>query len=263
MDTTTTIPDQVFGYDVIDTDGNKLGSVDNVWVDDATGDLEFVAVKTGWLFGKNHIIPVSDGRIDNDSQAIIVPYSQDQVKGAPSLSSDAELSPDQEDDIYGYYGMSRSMQASPTGLGTGTASDYSAGTGTVADTEGVNVPLSEEQLNVGKREVEAGRVRLRKVVHTEPVSESVNLRREQVDIERVPVSGGMQVPSDAFQEDEVDVPVMREEPVVAKEARVTGQVNVDKTARTDTETVQGEVRREDVEVDEDDEIGTASTNPRY
>src|SRR5439155_27348984 len=92
----------------------------------------------------------------------------------------------------------------------------------------VSVPLSEEELKVGKRAVEAGRVRLRKVVHTEHVAQPVQLRREEVTVERLP-AGGTQVPPDAFQEKEVAVPLMREEPVVAKEPHVTGGAEIQQT----------------------------------
>jgi uncharacterized protein (TIGR02271 family) len=116
--------------------------------------------------------------------------------------------------------------------------------------EEVEVPVSEEQLQVGKRQVEAGRVRLRKVVHTEQQQVPVELRREQVDVQRIPASG-TDVPDTAFQEQEIDVPVMQEEPVASKEAHVTGQVRVGKDVETETRTVGGQVRREDVELDKE------------
>ena len=111
-----------------------------------------------------------------------------------------------------------------------------------------SLTLAEEQLRVEKHPVEAGRARLRKVVRTERVSQPVELRREEVTIERVPASG-QEVPQDAFQERTIEVPLTREEPVVEKEAHVTGQVRVDKTVETEQRTVGSEVRREEVEVD--------------
>jgi len=274
--------DQLFGYEVRDSTGNKIGSVDNVWVDDATSDLEFIGVKTGWLMGKTHVIPTADAQVDSGSNTITVPYSESQVKDAPSYGADDELSPDAENEIYSYYGIDRSTAPSPTGLPEGGTSGYGTtdttdttvgtGVGTGVDTgvtgrtdaadytgdldEERRVQLSEEQLQVGKREVEAGRVRLRKVVNTEQVEQPVELRREEVDIERVPASG--QAPADtAFQEETIDVPVMREEPVVAKEAQVTGEVRVGKDVQTETQTVGGEVRSEDVVVDRDDVDATS------
>src|SRR5438270_6099097 len=107
-------PAQVFGYEVVDSNGNKIGTVDNVWVDDATNELEFVGVKTGWLFGKTHIIPCAEAQI-GDGQ-ITVPYGEDQIKNAPSYGSDDELSPDDEQQVYSYYGLDRTTAPSPTGL---------------------------------------------------------------------------------------------------------------------------------------------------
>lgn len=272
MNTNAPAPDQVYGYEVMDTNNDKIGTVDGVWVDDASNQLEFVGVKTGWLMGKTHLIPVQDASFA--AGAITVPYSKDQIKDAPSFGTDDELSPDDESQIYSYYGMDRSTSPSPTGYGEdqGTASaDYgtagtdvaAAGTGTTAydttDTGDRNLVLSEEELQVGKRPVEAGRVRLRKVVNTEQVNQPVELQREEVQIERVDAAD-TDVPGDAFQEDTLEVPVMREEPVVAKEAHATGRVHLDKNVQTETQNVGGEVRREDVEVD--DASGLAGTTGR-
>lgn len=262
MNSTSTSPDQFFGYEVIDTSGNKIGSVDHVWVDDATNALEFIGVKTGWLMGKTHVIPTADAQIDNGT--ITVPYGQDQVKDAPSFGGNDELSPEDENQIYSYYGLDRSTAPSPTGLPSGETTDTTdytgqssgyTGTGTtdgetLTDEGEINVPVSEEELQVGKRQVDAGTVRLRKVVRTEHQEVPVELRREDVEIERVPASEATDVPNSAFQEREIEVPVSREEAVVGKEAHVTGQVRVQKNVDTETQTVGDDVRREDVQVDD-------------
>ena len=73
---------QLFGYDAIDVSGNKVGPVDSVWVD-ATGELEFVGVKTGWLMVKIHVLPTANARIENHT--VRVPYSEDQIKDFPSF----------------------------------------------------------------------------------------------------------------------------------------------------------------------------------
>lgn len=257
--------DQLFDYDVMTGDGNKIGKVDGVWVDDASNDLEFVAVKTGWLMGKNHIIPTANAQIDSANQTITVPYDGDQVKHAPSFSSDAELSPSDEDQIYNYYGMGRETATSPTGeaatggytgqdMNAGTDQYAGAGTGNFSGSDtgdDIEVPLAEEELTVGKRQVQTGDVRLRKVVRTEHVSEPVTLQREEVEIERVPASDLDSVPDDAFQERTIDVPLTEEQPVVSKETHVVGGVRVNREMTTEQRTVEGDVRTEDVEVDGD------------
>ena len=267
----------MFGCDVMDADGHKIGSVDNVWVDDATSALEFVGVKMGFLMGKTHIIPTADAQIADGT--ITVPYNHDLIKDAPSYGGDDELSNEQEQQVYSYYGIQRSDAASPTGLGGGTTDTSQTDTtdrtydttrtdrdldtaGTNRDTTGfaaqndqAGVVLSEEELQVGKREVESGRVRLRKVVRTEHQEVPVELRREEVTIERVSADNA-DVPGDAFSEQEIEVPVMREEAVVGKQANVTGEVRLNKQVNTETQNVGGDVRREDVEIEgADDTVG--------
>ncbi len=265
MNTGTQSPDQLFGCEVTDSNGNKIGKVDGVWVDDATNALEFIGVKIGMLMGKTHIIPVAQGQTGGGT--ISVPYPESQIKDAPSFGADDELSPDDEDGIYSYYGVDRSTGQSPSGLPAGgQTGGYTTDTNTRDyqttdtntrdyDTSGTGergMKLSEEQLQVGKRQVESGRVRLRKVVRTEHQEVPVELRRENVQVERTSATGA-NVPDDAFQEQEIDVPLTREEPVVDKRARVTGEVQLNKTTETETQTVGGEVRSEDVEVDDDTE----------
>ncbi|HEX8918461.1 MAG TPA: PRC and DUF2382 domain-containing protein [Chloroflexota bacterium] len=249
-------PEELFGHEVIDSSGKKIGTVDGVWIDDATNKLEFFGVKTGWLAGKTHIIPAENAQIGN--HGIQVPYSEDHIKNAPSFSTNSELSPDDESTIYGYYGMQRSTDTSPTGYADGgsgdseytdTTSNQYTGAGNQQE---INVPVSEEELQVGTRQVEAGRVRVRKVVHTEQQQVPVELRREEIQVERVDGTG-TDVPDNAFQEQAVEVPIMREEPVVAKEAHTTGQVRVSKGVETETRPVSGDIRREEVEVDRDGE----------
>src|SRR5579884_4280805 len=267
---TTDAATQYYDYDVIDGSGNDIGSVDNVWVDDATDALEFVGVKTGWIFGQTHVIPIENAQIDDANQTITVPYSEDQIKNAPNFPSDATLSAADEDQIYSYYGMDRSTQESPTGYAAGgqtgtTTTQTTQTTGSYGQTDlpseptEVDMTTSEEQVQVGKRTVQAGDVRLRKVVRTEHQDVPVELRREEVNIERVP-AGDATVPDDAFEEQEIDIPVMEEQPVVGKQTVVTGGVRVTKDVETQTQTVGADVRSTDVEVEGDDDLDDDTNN---
>jgi uncharacterized protein (TIGR02271 family) len=260
-------PEELFGQDVMGSDGGKIGTVDGVWIDDATSALEFIGVKTGWLAGGSHIIPTAAAQFSDG--LIQIPYREDQVKGAPEFDSDAELSPSDENTIYQYYGVDRSTAPSPSGLPDGettggVVTNSTEGTSQVATgvaaTEGgeqAGVFLSEEQLQVGKREVESGRVRLRKVVQTEHQEVPVNLQREEVQVERLDADE-VGVPTDAFQESEIEVPVMREEAVLSKETRVTGGVRLNKDVETETRTVGGDVRREDVKIEGDEDASNST-----
>ena len=123
------------------------------------------------------------------------------------------------------------------------------------------VPLSEEEVKVGKRTVSAGEVNLQKKVSTEQVNVPVELKREDVVIERVPAHETGPAGKEPFQEERVEVPLSREEPVVEKETRVTGGVRVRKTEGTERETIQESVRREDVDIDESGKISGKRRKP--
>lgn len=110
------------------------------------------------------------------------------------------------------------------------------------------IPVVEERLRVGKREVDRGGVRVRSYIVEEPVQEDVSLREERVEIERRPAQG--KAADSMFREQTVEVSERAEEPVIAKEAVVTGEVLVRKTAEQRTETVQDTVRRTEVDVDD-------------
>ena len=129
--------------------------------------------------------------------------------------------------------------------------------------EEIQIVLHEEQLRVGKREVSAGSAQLRKTVHTEQVNVPVELRREDVTIERVAAGDVREVnAADAFQEGTIEVNLTREEAVVSKEAHVTGAVRLKKTAETETQQVSETVRKEDVEVLRDGQTDVKRDQPK-
>jgi sporulation protein YlmC with PRC-barrel domain len=103
MNTTSQSADQLVGYDVLDSQGNKIGSVDSVWLNGSTNEPEFIGVKTTWLVGKTHVVPLRDAQMDDGSHAVQLPYDQDVVKGAPTYDPNAVLTQDQQSDIYSYY----------------------------------------------------------------------------------------------------------------------------------------------------------------
>ena len=107
----------------------------------------------------------------------------------------------------------------------------------------------EEEPQVGKREVKSWRVRLRKWVETEPVTEEVELRREDAFIERQPVN--RPASSAEIGEEEAEMRLHREEPVVGKETVEKERITAHPEEETEQETVHGEVRREHVEVEDD------------
>lgn len=112
----------------------------------------------------------------------------------------------------------------------------------------VRLPVGQEELHVGKREVERGGVRMRSIVSEKPVEETVQLTDERVDVERRATDTSSTSP-DLFQEKEIEIRARGEEPVIAKETHITEEVVARKQAEQKSETVRDTVRRQDVEVE--------------
>lgn len=123
-----------------------------------------------------------------------------------------------------------------------------------SDTDRQRLTLSEEELNVGKRQVQAGEVDVRKTVETEHVQEQVPLIREEVTVERRPLSGAEAAGATIGDDEEIRIPVMREEAVVSKRAVAREEIIIRKQPRTETQTVEAEVRRERVDVEGDESL---------
>ncbi len=159
-----------------------------------------------------------------------------------------------------------STAATATGLGAGAATGlfggrdtdttgYSANTGTTGTEE--SIPVVQEELKVGKREVERGGVRVRSYVVETPVHESVRLRDEHVEVERRPVDLPLSAATgDAFRERSIEMTETNEEAVVAKDARVVEEVVVRKDVGERVENIDDTVRRTEVDVEN---VGTKGT----
>ncbi|TDH62996.1 DUF2382 domain-containing protein [Dankookia rubra] len=153
--------------------------------------------------------------------------------------------------------------AAATRTAMGTSAGATTGQGQVqqlgAANDEASIPVIEERLRVGKREVGHGRVRIRSYVVETPVQEQVTLREEHVQVERRPVDRPLSGTEAAFGERTIEATERAEEAVIAKEARVTEEVSLRKTAEEHTETVRDTVRHTEVEVDDDRKTGAART----
>lgn len=240
------------GYSVVDQNDQNVGTLDCIW-SGTDGEPEFVGVKTGWLFGKTHVVPANQVHVNEARELVRLPYDVDRVKGAPSFDANDEITSDLQNKVYSYYGVGRLQHhhahTSPTHPHPSTATGK--GTPETRPTpEQATMQLREEQVKVGKREVEAGGVRLRKIVRTEIVNQPVELRREEIVVERVPASEAHSGEQRAFNEQEVFIPLRREEAVVQKETSLREEVRVRKQTQTDRQQVTEQVRKEDVEIEE-------------
>ena len=165
------------GGNVLTTDGDKIGSIGQVYVDDDNDQPTWVTVKTG-LFGTSEsFVPLEGARLEGND--ILVPYSKDQVKDAPRVENDGHLEPTDEDRLYEHYSLGRTYSEAKAGMGDAGRTDRDYGgdydrtrtSGTVGrDTSGPTtddaMTRSEERLHVGTERQEAGKARLRKYVTT-------------------------------------------------------------------------------------------------
>jgi uncharacterized protein (TIGR02271 family) len=276
---------RVIGQDVYDETGSKIGSASEVYLDDETGQPEWLTVRTGLFGTKESFVPIRDADLTNDG--LRVPVSKDRVKDAPKIDTDGHLSPQEEQELYRYYGLGGGVSdtttttdttttQSTTGLTTGTESTtgmagtgMAAGTGTSRDRD-LDAPgtvghdtsgpttdnamtRSEEQLSVGTRTEETGRARLRKYVVSENVTETVPVSHEEVRVEREPITDanvGSALDGPAISEEEHEVTLHAERPVVAKEAVPVERVRLDTQTVTDQETVSENVRKEQIEMED-------------
>src|SRR5215210_5381789 len=235
----TPMPHMTEAYDwrgrtLIDSHDEKIGKVDEIYVDNESGEPEWASVTTG-LFGASHsFVPLADASPQGEN--VVVSVSKEQVKNAPHYEADSELSQQQEAELFRHYGIDYTDEGSVTateGLSHGGSSnghatgDRAESNGAVGhDTSGPTtdeaMTRSEEELHVGTAEREKGRARLRKYVVTEQVETTVPVRREEVRLEREPITdANVEAATDgpAISEEEHEV-VLHEEEVVTEQRAV-------------------------------------------
>jgi uncharacterized protein (TIGR02271 family) len=245
------------------SDGEKLGTIEEIYLDAETREPEWVLVTTGLFGTKQSFVPVRDASATDDG--VEVPFDKDRVKDAPKMDPDGELSQREEAELYRHYGLEYSESQSGSGLPEGGAGagdrSESASFGDappvgrdVSGPETDNaMTRSEEELRVGKAERETGRVRLRKYIVTEDVQQTVPVRREEVRIEREPITDANRDDAMAggeLTEEEHEVVLHTEEPVVEKRTVPKERVRLDKDVEVEDRTVSEEVRREEIDVDD-------------
>jgi len=249
---------RLLDHDVYESDGTKIGSTGQVYLDRQTGEPTWISVKTGLFGTKETLVPLEKATLSDDR--IVVPFGKDQVKNAPRIEPDEDLSPAEEEELFRYYGFSpavgRSSQETGTGQSAGTRTDVrdsdreratDTRTGTGTDDA---MTRSEEKLVAGTRTEEAGRARLRKYVVTERQQVEVPVQREEVRLEREPITDanvGSATDGPAITESEHEVTLHAERPVVQTEAVPVERVRLGKETVQDTESVEGEVRKEQID----------------
>lgn len=278
----------IMGSTAYGSDGEKLGSVGQLFLDDATGRPEFVTVNTG-LFGmKESFVPVAQADFDGDR--LTVPFTKDKVKGAPNVDVDAgHIDQAEEDELYRYYGLGQGIGdgvGEGTGHGTGFAGnvmssdtertlgtdltdsdrrstdtdEYAGGVAPEGhDTSGPTtddaMTRSEERVDVGTTTEETGRARLRKYVTTETETHTVPVRKEKAVLETEPITDenrGAATSGPDISEEEHEVVLKEERPVVSKTTEPVERVRLGTETEVEDQTVTEEVRKEHVDVDDPD-----------
>jgi uncharacterized protein (TIGR02271 family) len=276
--------DQYAGYEVYDRNGDKIGKVDDLFLDERD-QPEYIGVKMGFLGMSSTLIPWEVARVDEEDRRIAVSVDKAQAKDGPAFDDDQDITPEYEERVYSHYGLQRTQTDGERGgygeyygdetdersgeVGPGMRmGDTETGEfrGHGREQEGVNQPgddlededelrvqRSEEELRAGTREREAGKMNVRKRVRTDREQVRVPKRREEVSVERVPVDeerSGAEIG-----DDEVSVPVVEDEVVVDKQPVVKEELRIRKDSVQDEEVVEEDVRKEEVDVDDTTERG--------
>lgn len=244
----------IIGSNVVDSDGDKIGTVGQVYVDTDTGAPSWVSVRTGFFGMSESFVPIDQA--DQTGEELRVPYSKEFVKDAPRIDADGALEHAQEDELFAYYGNGSTGYGNATTGTTGYDREVNTDTTVGHDTSGPTtddaMTRSEERLRVGTEKRETGRARLRKYVVTENETVTVPVSREEVRLEREPITDaniGNAMSGPEISEEEHEVVLTEERPVVAKETVPVERVRLDKETVADTETVTGEVRKEEIELE--------------
>jgi uncharacterized protein (TIGR02271 family) len=238
------------GGNVVTDSGDKIGSIGEIYLDDRTGQPEWVTVNTGMFGTSQSFVPLRDATAQGAD--IRVPFTKDKVKDAPRIEdSDRHLEESEEADLYRYYELDYSQQQAGF---SETAGTEQVGHDTSGPTTDDAMTRSEERLNIDKQSQATGRVRLRKWVETEDVNVTVPVTKEKAVIEREPVTDSnvdQALDGPAISEEEHEVVLNEERVVVDKTVEPVERVRVGKEAVTEQETVSDAVRKEQIEVEGD------------
>jgi uncharacterized protein (TIGR02271 family) len=270
-DTTTIDYDTWTGRNAYDVNGDKIGSIKDIYFDDVTGRPEWIEVKAGFFKG-TRLAPLSGARVDTDAgdaeDRLRLAFDKDQVQNAPDMDlGDDHLSSEQERELYSYYGFNWDDR-NDTDFGYGTHWDEQRFgrmhvPGQRDDDPGERpaqtppsrddaMTRSEEELRVSKQREQTGTARLRKYVVTEQRQVTVPVEREKARVEREPITSANRDAATSgpdISEAEHEVTLHEEQPVVSKKTVPKERVKLEKETVTDTETVSADVRKEQIDVE--------------
>jgi uncharacterized protein (TIGR02271 family) len=238
------------GRTMLDRDGSRIGSIDAIYLEDQTGQPEWALVNTGLFGTESTFVPLAQAT--QTGEEVRIPYDKQLVKDAPRVDPDGPLSEAEERQVWRHYGLDydRTTRRRPTGRDA-------AGRETSGPTTDDAMTRSEEELRVGTTRRERGRVRLRKYVTTETRQVTVPVQREELRVEREPITDANRdaaVSGPEISEEEHEVTLREEEPVVEKRAVPRERVRLEKDTVTEERQVSEDLRKEQIQVDDQDQL---------
>ena len=260
---------KAIGAELRTNDGDKVGTIGQIYVDDYHDQPEWATVNTG-LFGTSEsFVPLVEAAFFDG--AVTVPYAKDKIKGAPKIDDSGHLTEAEEQKLYEYYDIAYTTEgstfAASDSAGQNTteyaaADDRDAGRHAAESGTDGSITRSEEKLNVGTERVESGKARLRKWVETENVQVDVPVRTEKAVLVSEPITDANRGAafSDQIGEQEQEIVLTEERPVVSKETVAKERVRLDTDVQESVQTVDGQVRKERIELD--DEVDTRGGDRR-
>lgn len=243
--------DRITAATVYDADGDKVGRAGRLYLDDETEQPAWVTVATG-LFGTSEsFVPLDDATLSGDR--LTVPYAKAHIKDAPRVNPDGHLEPSEEQELYRHYNRDYSRVGDRDVAGGQAGVDRDRFEGGRDRDDAVSMTASEERLNVGTEQVEAGRARLRKHVTTEQETVTVPVEKEVLTIDRESVTGDTRGRDRIGDNDgEIEDIVLREErPVVSKEVHDVERVKVGKETVTEQHQVSDDLKKEHISLEGD------------
>ena len=234
------------GATMVDRDGDKVGTIESIYVDDQSGDPGWALVNTGLFGTKSTFVPLAQANPAGED--VQVAYEKQLIKDAPRMAPDGHLSEAEEQQPWRHDGLDY-------------GADYSDRAAQVRGTEDVDLPAGVGaggreggyDRAVGTTARERGRVRLRKCVTTEQEQVAVPVQREEVRVEREPITDAnldAATSGPEISEAEHEVVLHEEEPVVEKTTVPRERVWLDTETVTDERLVSEEVRKEQIDVDD-------------
>ncbi len=244
------------GRTIIGPDGEKIGKVSEIYDDPQTGRPEWATVSSGLFGTKSNFVPLAGAAPAGEDVQVVV--TKDQVKDAPGVEAGGDLSEEEERRLFEHYGVPYTSEGSTTAQGAPAPghNGESPGGATGRDVSGPEtdeaMTRSEEELTVGTRQREAGRARLRKYVVTESVTKTVPVQREEVRLEREPITDanrGDALDGPDIAEEEHEVVLHEEEPVVEKRVVPKERVRLDTDTVSEEREVSEEIRKEQIDTE--------------